>query len=163
MSEAYEEFKRRLIGRTDVAHGRGVGPEAIAAAERALGPLPADYKALLAEFGWLELAHFEILGLGDDVPGGVDVVSDVVRINRYEHDEEETGCPLPAHLVAVHPIGNGDYDCVDTRIAAETGDSPVFAWTHELPPEQAYWETEPTFAAYLHRFLDWLDENREDG
>lgn len=83
-----------LRGRASVETGRGASQSQIAEAEGALGvSFPDSYRRFLAELGWVSVDSDEIFGLGDGVPGHLELV-------RVTHSERTEFRPhIPSHLV----------------------------------------------------------------
>lgn len=140
----YEEVSARF--RTLASEsGKGARPEEIQQAERELGVvLPASYRAFLREFGWGSVAHWEVHGLGADVPPHMNFV----RITLDERQEA-----LPPALVPVLNDGGGGLHCLDTSLLAD-GECPVVFWDHEQGEAQV-----PNPEA--ESFSTWLSERRD--
>jgi len=122
--------------------GTGATNEEIIDAERQLGvTLPESYRRFLREFGWGEVGHCDLFGLGAGVPGHLELV-EMVESERTDY------MPLtPEHLVPIMNDGGGNLYCLDTaRITG--GDCPVVIHDHELDEIDDVAET----------FLAWLAE-----
>jgi SMI1-KNR4 cell-wall len=129
----YEELRDELLGRGVV--GRAGTKEAIDRAERALGPLPPDYRAFLAEFGWIGVGPLEVTGLGAGIPAYLDVV-EVTQSERAEGG-------LPARLVVLANDGYGNLVCIDTASEA------IALWDHETSGDEGAVPLAETFSAWL--------------
>ena len=71
----FDELEKTLRGREDVVIGSGADEASVAAAAKALGlAIPSALREYLTRFGHLELGHFELFGLGKDVPEYLDLV-----------------------------------------------------------------------------------------
>lgn len=104
-----------------VQTGSGATSAQVAAAESTLGlAFPDSYRRFLTEIGWAS----EVFGLGDDVPGHLELV-------RLTQDERTEFRPhIPPHLVPVHNDGGGNHYCLDT--GRSTGsECPIVFWDHE--------------------------------
>ncbi|SRR6266508_4452509 len=122
----YQELRDALRARPGLEAGTPPPPEEIEAAEPRLGCLPDDYRAFLADFGWVSLGPHEVFGLGVGIPPYLDVV----RVNESERAEGH----LPASLVAVMNDGGGNLSCIDC-LAVSSGDAiTVVMWDHEASP-----------------------------
>jgi cell wall assembly regulator SMI1 len=125
---ALDELERILRFRDDIAIGRGVTDEIVHTAEEALNvTFPSDLKDYLKRFGHIEVGHFELFGLGEEIPQYLDIV----RVTKSERTE--SGCPLPANLVPLLNDGGGNLYCVS--VSDEQPGRIVF-WDHEVGPKQ---------------------------
>ena len=80
---ALDELERILRFRDDVTIGRGVTDETVHIAEEALNvTFPSDLKDYLKQFGHIEVGHFELFGLGEEIPDYLDIVRVTKRANR---------------------------------------------------------------------------------
>ncbi|MFC4376353.1 SMI1/KNR4 family protein [Nocardia halotolerans] len=89
--------------------GGGVSAVDIGRAEDALGPLPADYKYFLSEFGWLTFGCWEVYGLGCGIPKYRDVVEMTIC------ERSEPAVPLPPTFVCIMNDGAGNLISFDVE------------------------------------------------
>src|SRR5438552_2865108 len=136
----YEELAERL--RQNGVAQRGVSEDAIAGAEAEIGALPNDYRSFLLDFGWAQIGHLEIFGLGAGIPHYLDLVA-MTRAERTE-----PGLPVPSSLVPICNDGGGNLYCLSVEHAVEKRESPVFFWSHDDPDEVPD-EMAPSFSAWL--------------
>lgn len=100
----FESIERlRQAGGDDV--GPGAAPEAIARAEEKLGRFPDSYRGFLERFGWLESSMGVVLGIAEDVPTWLDLVT-VTQSERVVSDGLLDG------LLVIGEVGNGDLYCL---------------------------------------------------
>lgn len=144
----YEEVSPRFRALSKGKHGEGASPEEVQEAERELSVvLPDSYRAFLGEFGWGAFAHWELYGLGADVPSHLHLVRITLEERREFH-------PLtPPHLVPVLNNGGGDLYCLDTSRLVD-GECPVVFWDHDLGEDQIPDEDAPGFLPWLADGLD---------
>jgi SMI1-KNR4 cell-wall len=134
---SYDELRDALRARPDLDAGTPLPSQEINTAAGRLGNLPHDYRAFLADFGWVSLGPHEVFGLGVDIPPYLDVV----RVNESEWTEGG----LPRHLVAVMNDGAGNLSCIDQ--------TAVVLWDHEVSPTEGPIPLAPTFTDLLSRVL----------
>ena len=147
---ALGELERILRSRDDVAIGHGVTDEAVQYAEGALHvTFPPALREYLKRFGHLEFGHFELFGLGDEIPKYLDIV-EVTKSER-----SESGCPLPTNLVPLLNDGGGNLYCV--AVSDEHAGSIVF-WDHEAGPAQEPALQVSSLEEFLIDLLRDLDE-----
>lgn len=147
----FEGLKVRLDGFTRKKFGRGATDTEIKDAERILGVvLSASYRHFLRDFGWGGVEHFEIFGLGLDVPHYLDLIN----ITRRERMEMEPA--IPNSLVPLMNDGAGNHYCLDTR-QMRKGECPVVFWDHELGKEQEPSLIARSFDLWLLELLNDLD------
>jgi cell wall assembly regulator SMI1 len=147
---ALDELERILRSRDDVAIGHGVTDETVQTAEEALQlTFPPDLKDFLKRFGHIEVGHFELLGLGDEIPEYLDIV----RVTQSERTE--SGCPLPANLVPLLNDGGGNLYCVAVH---DEQAAPIVFWDHEAGPEQEPDLHASSLEAWILSLLGELDE-----
>jgi len=105
--------------------GRGATDQEIADAERALSVrFPRSYRAFLSEFGWAEIRHDVLYGLGCDVPSHHELVRNTLC------ERHQTEPLIPPYLVPIMNDGAGNNYCLDTsRLVDE--ECPVVFWDHE--------------------------------
>jgi cell wall assembly regulator SMI1 len=124
----FDDLERVLRARDDVTMGTGCDEKVVHHAERALGvTFPSGLRDYLIRFGHLELGHFEMFGLGEDLPDYLDLV----KMTRSERTE--TGCPVRSDLVPLLNDGGGNLYCIGTTGAAA---GTIFFWDHERGPGQ---------------------------
>src|SRR5687768_6924200 len=88
--------------------GKGASEQEIDAAEKILGcTIRGDYRQFLSTFGWGGASHFEIYGVGSDVPPYLDLV----RTTRSERTEMTPR--LPEYLLPLMNDGGGNHYCLD--------------------------------------------------
>ena len=133
-------------------YGRGATEQQIADAERALEVrFPASYRAFLAKYGWAQIHHDPIFGVGPSVPS----VYRLVRKTRLERYDAEPN--IPHHLVPVMNDGAGNHYCLDT--ANFRGDEcPVVFWDHDCREgaDQTPSQVSPSFDQWL---IDLIVDN----
>ncbi|MCW5833511.1 MAG: SMI1/KNR4 family protein [Labilithrix sp.] len=118
----FDKFERMLRAREDVVIGAGVDEQIVNEAAGLLGVVfPIQLREYLKQFGHVELGHFELFGLGDDVPAYLDLV----RMTLTERTD--TGCPLRSDLVPLLNDGGGNLYCITTK--PEEAGAVVF-WDH---------------------------------
>lgn len=88
--------------------------------------LPASYAEFVQACGSLDIAGSVVLGIGKSVPK-IDSALNVTKAERTSGF-----FPLPAHLLAIYKVGNGDLECLDCSRIAD-GDCPVVLWEHDHP------------------------------
>lgn len=136
-----DELARMLNVRDDVVMGTGAGEADIENAQKSLGvAFPAELREYLRRFGHLEVGHFELYGLGAELPKYLQLVAMTVS------ERTESGCPLPHELVPLLNDGGGNLYCIDTR-PRRTG--RVVLWDHTLGVDQ-----EPE--QHSTSLLDWI-------
>ncbi len=150
----FDELERSLRARNDVVFGTGCDQTLIRDAERALGvtfrPELQDY---LVRFGHLELGHFELFGLGGDLPQYLSLVT------MTQSERLDTGCPIPRNLVPLLNDGGGNLYCISTNEASESG---VFFWDHERGPGQEPARCATSLVEWLVELLHDLDGGAPD-
>lgn len=108
----YEQLRERLMSDPNVEHGAGATAEVVDHAQEVLGvPFSESYRRFLMDFGWAEIGHFEVYGLGADVPEYLDVVKQTLW------ERIEAGYHLPRHLVPIMNNGGGDHYLLPRHIA----------------------------------------------
>ncbi|MCE9634812.1 MAG: SMI1/KNR4 family protein [Planctomycetes bacterium] len=142
-----------LLARNPQARrGVGAAPEAVNAAEAALGiSLPEVVRALFEDLGYAGLPvgrglgqesyGKDTYGLGDGVPRELDLV----RNTLSERSDVEPR--MPTTLVPLVSNGCGDHYCVDLR--SPSADPPVVFWDHELGSDQQPAVVSETFSGWL--------------
>lgn len=140
----YDKISDRLRSIAEKEVGLGATPDDIARAERQLGSrLPEGYRCFLREFGWGGVGHWELFGLGPDVPFHLDLV----RTTLSERSDVTTP-RMPAHLVAVMNDGSGSHYCLDVdRMTG--GEAPVVHWDHAQDESQEPMTVADDFASWL--------------
>jgi cell wall assembly regulator SMI1 len=147
----YEDVSARLRRSPEAETGVGASPEEIERAERKLSAqLPGPYKRFLREFGWGGVGHWEVFGLGRDVPPYLDLV----HVTLEERTEFRPR--LPPHLVPIMNDGAGNHHCLDTSAVKDGDECPVVFWdhAHELAESQTPTELAPDFTAWLSQMVD---------
>lgn len=147
----FEEVRDRLAAAV-TATGSGVAEARIREAELRIGAFPDDYRQYLGYFGWAILGHYEIFGLGQDVPGYLNVVQMTLA------ERLEPAVPLPGAYVCVMNDGGGNLLCFDSGrlVAGESSATPMLLWDHELGAEQAPEIVAASFADWLAYLLETL-------
>jgi cell wall assembly regulator SMI1 len=136
-----DELARALNARGDVVIGKGANEADIERAEQSLGVrFPLALREYLKHFGHLEVGHFELYGIGAEVPNYLELVAITVS------ERTESGCPLPHELVPILNDGGGNLYCIDTR-SCESG--RVVLWDHTLG-------VDPEPEQYSSSFFDWI-------
>jgi len=113
--------------------------------------LPQDFKVFVAE-----AADYYFEG---EVPSRrVDDSSGCLPwLGIVRREREESGNPIPSHLVPFCGVGNGDYHCFRI-LDRETGSYDVVYWDHEIPAaEQSHC---PQVLA--KDFGEWIDGYTKD-
>jgi cell wall assembly regulator SMI1 len=146
-----DELERTLRARDDVLIGTGAAEADIDSAERSLGVrFPDAFREYLRRFGHLELGHFELYGLGSDLPKYLQLVAMTVT------ERTESGCPLPHELVPLLNDGAGNLYCVDTRRPAA---GRVVLWDHTLGRDQEPDQQSGSLPDWIGQLLAELDES----
>ena len=141
----YEELRDVLRARPELEAGTPPPPEEVEVAERRLGCLPDDYRAFLADFGWLSLGPHEVFGLGVGIPPYLHVV----RVNESEWTEGR----LPRNLVAVMNDGAGNLTCIDCTAVSNGAPVVVVLWDHEASSTDGPIALAPSFTELLGKVL----------
>ncbi|MGH3737631.1 MAG: SMI1/KNR4 family protein [Micromonosporaceae bacterium] len=97
----------------------GASDSDLESAELLIGTFPMDYRQFLSEYGWTGFKHYEIYGLGADVPSYLDVA----RMTRVER--AEPAVPLPASYVCVMNDGGGNLFCFDSKASRHDRQAPI--------------------------------------
>ncbi len=149
MNESFATLSQRLEQREDVDLGRGATPDELREAEVALNlRFKGSYRSFLERFGWGEVGHFEVYGLGAGRPNFLDLI----KVTRSERSEATPA--LPVHLLPIMNNGGGSHYCLDTQ----SGDEPqVVFWDHEQGADQKPVQEAVDFSAWLGELLDDLD------
>ena len=129
-------------------------PEAVAAAEQALGVrLPSTYVEFLRRTADVRVEAWDILRIYETSPppGEPD---DIVHANRFEHSST-----FPSRLIAFWSNGAGDFDCFDRTGSEGSATFPVFSWCHDDDPEEAVYQSHSDFVAWLAEQVNDI-ENR---
>lgn len=116
--------------------GESASPDEINAAEARLGAMPLDYRAFLGDFGWMELGHREVFGLGDGVPAYLNVVDMTLS--------ERADAGVPDEVIVIANDGSGNLVCLDLLSGR------VVTWWHESRSTEA---TAPDFTSWLVSLL----------
>jgi hypothetical protein len=136
---SFDDVLRRLREAGQGRHGTGADERHVAQLEQELRvTFPEGYRSFLREVGWLSFTGTEVLGLGEDVPPGLDI--------RAVADEAHRG-GLPQNLVPFARDASLGIYCLD---AAHSGpyESPVYRWQPEAAVEAAEY--------VAHDFSSWL-------
>jgi cell wall assembly regulator SMI1 len=137
------ELANALIARDDVVIGRAASEAEIDGAQQALGvTFPQALREYLLRFGHLELGHFELYGLGTELPKYLQLVAMTVT------ERIESGCPLPHEFIPILNDGGGNLYCIGTQ---PSGAGRVVLWVHTLGVDQ----DPEVHAASL---LDWIND-----
>jgi hypothetical protein len=147
------ELERQLRIRQDVIIGYGVDESTIDAAEQALSiSFPLEPRDYLMRFGHLELGHFEMHGLGADVPPYLNL------LNVTLSEREAPGSPLPVQLVPLLNDGGGNLYCI---CADEPAKGKIYYWDHAGGPNQELGAHAATLSDWIAVLLEKLDCERE--
>jgi hypothetical protein len=141
-ADQYATLRLSLLADDSVEHGMGATDTEVIEAVGRIGVLPADFQAFLREFGWIAVMHYEIFGLGADVPAHQDLVA-------MTHDER-VNYGLPSHLTPIMNDGGGNLYCFDSRA---TGDA-VWLWDHEASPRSGLSRAGDSFVEWLLRLIE---------
>jgi hypothetical protein len=145
----FDDLERRLRLTAGDMVGVGATSEVIEAAEARLAVrFHPSLRTYLARFGWMEVGHRELFGLGDGVPPHLEVVSLTIS------ERTEVGAPLPGRLVPIFNDGGGNLYCVVCDAGAPDDGAIVF-WDHD-PPGHA----DPVIVA--RDLVIWLNELLDD-
>jgi hypothetical protein len=151
----WREVANRLRAVEDKEIGGGVFLQEIVRTEEKLSvQLPGSYKAFLNEFGWAVIGHYEVFGLGQDVPDYMNVIA-VTYDERFVADN-----PLPFHLIPILNDGAGNLHCLDTRQFVQD-ECPVVFWDHELGVNQEPDRWADNFAMWLNERIDIISQQTE--
>ena len=143
--QKFPEIAARLLALEFRQLGAGATPSEIDAAEKGLDlRIEGGYRQFLQRFGWGGAGHFELYGLGRDVPFHLDLV----RLTQSERQEMRPRLAL--HLLPLMNDGGGNLYCMDTRIS---GEPPVVFWDHEMGPDQKPALDASNFETWLSRLL----------
>jgi hypothetical protein len=139
------------LAATATAYGRGATEAEVVDAESRIGPLPSDFRQFLRKFGWATLGHYEIYGLGHDVPEYLDLA----RMTLAER--QEPSVPLRGTYVCIMNDGGGNLLCFDSdQVRAGTANTvPLLLWDHELDVDQ-------TPEVVAESFTSWLKSRLEE-
>lgn len=142
----FDELAEKLDKGPSKTFGRGATEEEINTASARLGvPLEGQYRRFLRRFGWGGISHWDLFGLGSDVPS-------YLNLSRMTESERTEMHPrIPHHLLPVMNDGAGNHYCLDTRVS---GEPPVVFWDHEAGEAQ-------TPDRVADDFLSWLVEYAE--
>lgn len=145
-----DELARTLNARDDVVIGTGAGEADIESAQQSLGvAFPVALREYLQHFGHLEVGHFELYGLGAELPKYLQLVAMTVS------ERTESGCPLPHELVPILNDGGGNLYCIDTRSCE---DGRVVLWDHTLGGDQKPAQHSASFFEWIGGLLSALDQ-----
>jgi hypothetical protein len=139
----YDALKTMLRSRADVEVGNPPSLDEIDAVVRDLGELPDDYRAFLAEFGWVSFGPYEIFGAGPGVPKYLDVVHMAIS--------EWTDAGLPRDLIPIMNDGGGNLSCIER--STDSARSEVVLWDHDTGSRVVPTPRALTFAAFLAALL----------
>lgn len=141
----FYQIAARLLALEFRQLGAGAAASEIDAAEKVLGlRIEGGYRQFLERFGWGGAGHFELFGLGKDVPFHLDLV----RLTQSERREMQPR--LAPYLLPLMNDGGGNLYCIDTRISSEP---PVVFWDHQMGPDQKPALDASNFATWLSRLL----------
>ena len=145
-------LRNKLLEFENKEFGKGASLDEIKLAQVELSVrFPDSYIAFLRQFGWGRVAHFELYGLGTDVPPYLDLV----RVTCSEREEMEPR--LKMYLIPIMNDGGGNHYCLDsTRL--ENGECPVVFWDHELGRDQVPDQVGENFVSWLSDKVDELSE-----
>ena len=145
-----DELEKILRARDDVVIGTGADEAEVEKAERSLGvAFPDALREYLRRFGHLDLGHFELYGLGSELPKYLQLVPMTLT------ERTESGCPLPHELVPLLNNGGGNLYCIDTCVP-EAG--RVVLWDHTLGTGQEPEQLSGSLPEWLAELLGDLDE-----
>ena len=143
----FDELDGTLRARSDAVVGAGVGQAAVSGAERALGvSFPPALREYLLRFGHLELGHFELFGLGHDLPDYLHIVKMTLS------ERTDTEYPVRDDLIPLLNDGGGNLYCIATR---EDEAGTIVFWDHAGGNGQ---EADP----HASSFTEWVVELLED-
>ena len=108
-----------------------------------IGPFPRDYRRFLAEFGWAAVLHFEINGVGPDVPHHLDLVQVTL--------DERKNFGLPPHLIPVMNDGGGNLYCFEGGRGGSN--EQILFWDHETSHASGPTVVAESFSAWLERLI----------
>jgi SUKH superfamily protein len=122
-----------------------VAEREIYSAEERIGRLPGDYREFLGDLGWLEAGHYEIFGLGDDVPMHMDLIGMTL--------DERANFHLPGNLIPIMNSGGGDLYCFDCSGSGKPG---VLLWEHDSSPRKGISVVGESFSSWLLERLSYV-------
>ena len=136
----YDELKKLMTQSDTLTVGKGATEADVQEAQQGLGLLiQGDYRKFLLDFGWGGVGHFELYGLGADVPSFLNLLT-------ITHSERtEMSPPLRRTLIPIMNDGGGNLYCLDSTSA---GPRVVF-WDHEAGDAQVP-------AAESENFSSWF-------
>jgi cell wall assembly regulator SMI1 len=145
----FDQLRERL--QSHGAHALdGASEEDIQQAEAKLGVVFAgSYRQFLKEFGWADVGHLELYGLGREVPPYLDLV----KVTLSERSEMEP--PLPTRLVPVMNDGGGNLYCLDLR-NEQIAEPPVVFWDHTRGRNQEPDQVAASFTKWMLKELESL-------
>lgn len=118
---------RDLLDRSITSRGEGAAESELRNAEALIGPFSADYRQFLKEYGWVAFKHYDVYGLGSEVPHYLNVV------HMTQAERREPAIPLPETFICVRNDGGGNLFCFDSTIVARgDGQALILLWNHEL-------------------------------
>lgn len=147
----FDELAEKLNEHPSKAFGRGATEEEINAASALLGvPFKGDYRRFLRRFGWGGVGHWEVFGLGSDVPSHLNL-SVLTQSERTEMHPR-----IPHHLLPFRNDGGGNHYCLDTRVP---GEPPVVFWDHEAGEKQKPYRVADNFLSWLVAKFEAVDRS----
>ncbi|WP_052521201.1 SMI1/KNR4 family protein [Agreia bicolorata] len=128
------ELKAALATRRNVESGTGATEEEIVAVEASIGLISPEYRQFLLDMGWLNVGHYEILGIGK----GITPANDLLEVTL-----DERGYDRIPTLIPVMNNGAGDLYCVKEGSTS----SPLLLSTLDSSPDYVVDE---------EGFINWL-------
>jgi cell wall assembly regulator SMI1 len=148
---SFKKLREELHRHARTIFDQGASDTDIKDAERTLGVvLSLSYRHFLRDFGWGSVAHFEIFGLGSEVPHYLDL------INMTQRERTEMEPAIPKYLVPLMNDGAGNHYCLDTS-QMKKDECPVVFWDHELGRNQRPALVAPSFDLWLLELLNSID------
>jgi cell wall assembly regulator SMI1 len=149
----FDELESVIKTRRDSVVGGGASPSTISDAEKRLAvSFPGSLREYLRRFGWLELGHMELFGLGDNVPPHLNLTDLTVS------ERAGGGMSLPGHLIPLLNDGGGNLYCMDASEGSGRR-GRIVLFNHELGARQEPRECAPTLEDWLSERLEFLEES----
>lgn len=139
-----EKFKTFLKNQSEAWFNGPIEPQSIEKAESILNvKLPDSFRFFLNEYGYGDIAGYEIYGIFKDPEKDDKSSPNFVWMNL---DERKDG--HPDHLIIISTDGIGNFVCIDTSRPNEQRECPVIFWTPGVNKRSGNEEFE--------NFYDWV-------
>lgn len=144
---SWNELERQIASFERKSCGVGATQAEIERAEVVLGlGIVGGHRLFLRTYGWMEIASSDLFGLGEDVPGYLDLI----KVTLSERTEMHPN--IPHQLLPIMNDGAGNHYCIDTACVLN-GESPIVFWNHELGTDQIPEEVADCFTDWFSAFL----------